>query len=143
MISFSDLQIVNTKGNLFPYKTEVAEDWTPEGDEKDCDSYMSWKLWVLVHKYGWPERSLRPATCFVPPYRDENGLWVPKINRGHAILLVDYEGKTYALDNCYPHPMEHYLLPYEWHKIWNHDMIAPDGSVGAWEWAEGADRSFE
>lgn len=128
--SFNDLKIVNTKGNMFPYKTEVVENWTPEGDEKDCDSYATWKLYRLTHGYGWPERSLRLATCFVEPSAAPE-----KRNRFHAVLLADFEGVTYVLDNRYPLPMEYDLLPYEWHKFWNHDL-------NAWEWAKDADRSF-
>lgn len=138
--SYNDLLIVNTRGNQFPYKTEVAEDWTPEGDEKDCDSYMSWKQWQLVYKYGWDSRDLRAACCFVEPFqlRDPDTgewRWATKGERYHAVLLVNLNGTTYVLDNRHPLPMEFDLLPYEWHKMWNHDM-------NTWAWAKGADRSF-
>lgn len=132
MISFDSLTIVNTKINLFPYKSEVTEDWTPIDitGEDDCDSYATAKQWRLVHAYGFPERALRLATCFVEPKAAAE-----KRNRGHLVLLADFEHQTYVLDNRYALPMEFQLLPYEWHKFWNHDL-------NAWEWAEGADRSF-
>ncbi len=140
VISFDDLRIVNTKGNLFPYGTEVAEDWSPEGDEKDCDSHATWKQYVLFHKYGWPERSLRLACCFVEEFQlqdKETGewRWATKRERYHCVLLVDFNGTTYVLDNRHPQPMPFYSLPYEWHKVWNYGL-------NAWEWAENADRSI-
>ena len=129
--SLNDLKVVNTKVNLFPYKSEVTEDWTPIDitKEDDCDGYATAKQWRLVHAYGWPEKATRLATCFVEPSAGE------KRTRGHLVLLVDLGGTTYVLDNRYPHPMEYDLVPYEWHRIYNHDMQA-------WEWANGADRSF-
>lgn len=127
--SFKDLEIVNTEVNLLPYAAEVDDDWTPITEEGgDCDSYAMAKLQRLV-QYGWPERSLRLACCFVERSAGT------KPNRYHCVLLVDFEGQTYVLDNRYPHPMEYDLLPYEWHKFWNHDL-------NAWEWAVGADKSF-
>ena len=128
--SVNDLKIVNTKVNLLPYKAEVADDWTPiteAGD--DCDSYAMAKLQRLV-QYGWPERALRLACCFVEPAAAAD-----KRDRYHAVLLADFEGQTWVLDNRYPLPMEAQLLPYEWHKFWSHDL-------NAWEYATNADRSF-
>ena len=52
-----------------------------------------------------------------------------------CLLLADFDEKTYVLDNRRAYPTEFDLLPYEWHKFWNHDM-------NAWEWAKDADRSF-
>lgn len=128
--SLHDLKVVNTKVNLLPYKSEVEEDWTPiteAGD--DCDSYATAKLQRLV-QYGWPVTILRLATCFVEP-----SAAAEKRNRGHLVLLADFEGQTFVLDNRYPLPMEYDLLPYEWHKIWSHNL-------NAWEWAKDADRRF-
>ena len=53
--SLNDLKVVNTKINLFPYKSEVTEDWTPIDitKEDDCDSYATAKQWRLVHAYGF------------------------------------------------------------------------------------------
>jgi predicted transglutaminase-like cysteine proteinase len=129
MHSLNDLRVVNTKVNLLPYKSEVGDDWTPiteAGD--DCDSYAMAKLQRLV-QYGWPEKALRLACCFVEP---SAGV---KRDRYHAVLLADFEGQTYVLDNRYPYPMEYDTVPYEWHKLWSYDL-------NAWEWAQGADRSF-
>lgn len=128
--TFNDLKIVNTKVNLLPYKSEIGDDWTPATTEGDCDSYATAKQWRLVHVYGWPERATRLATCFVEP-----SAAAEKRDRYHCVLLVDFDGQTYVLDNRYPHPMEYDLLPYEWHKFWSYDL-------NAWEWAKEADRSF-
>lgn len=132
-MTYSDLVIVNARGNEFPYKTEAGDDWTPWGEEKDCDSYMSWKHWTLFHKYGWPERSLRACCCFVEPSVSPD-----KAKRYHAILLADLDGTTYALDNrkTMPVPLDDLIASgYEIHKLWNHDL-------NKWEWANGADQSI-
>jgi predicted transglutaminase-like cysteine proteinase len=130
--SLYDLKIVNTKINLLPYESEVGDDWTPAVTSGDCDSYATAKMQRLV-QYGWPERSLRLACCFVEPSAGE------KRNRYHLVLLADFDGATYVLDNRYPLPMEHDLVfhpsGYELHKLWSHDL-------NAWEWAVGADKSF-
>ena len=126
--SLNDLKIINTKVNLLPYKSEVEEDWSPITEAGDCDSYATAKMQRLI-QYGWPESDLRLACCFVEPSAG------PKPNRYHCVLLVDFDGQTYVLDNRYPLPMEYQILPYEWHRIYNHNL-------NAWEWAEGADRSF-
>jgi len=127
--SLNDLKVVNTKVNLLPYVSEVGDDWSPITDAGgDCDSFAMAKLQRLV-QYGWPERSLRLACCFVEP---SAGV---KCDRYHCVLLVDFEGQTYVLDNRYPYPMEYDMVPYEWHRIWSHDL-------NAWEWAQGADKTF-
>ena len=129
--SLNDLKVVNTKINLFPYKSEVTEDWTPIDitKEDDCDSYATAKQWRLVHAYGFPETSTRLATCFVEPSAGE------KRNRGHLVLLVDLNDTTYVLDNRYPNPSEWEMMPYEWHKL----QIA---GTQTWEWAQGADKTI-
>ncbi len=130
--TFSDLQLVNTKINLLPYKSEVDEDWCPITDagEGDCDSYATAKQWRLVHAYGWPAESTRLACCFVEHEHNPD-----KSKRYHLVLLVDFNDQTYVLDNRWPHPMEHALLDYEWHKFWSHEL-------NDWEWAKNADRSY-
>ena len=133
--SFHDLTFVNAKVNLLPYKEEIGDDWSPAETEGDCDSYATAKQWRLVHSYDWPEKSTRLATCFAEPFRDENGEWVPKKKRYHCVLLVDFDGATYVLDNRRPYPTAFDLVPYEWHKFWSYDL-------NAWEWADGADRSI-
>jgi predicted transglutaminase-like cysteine proteinase len=124
----NDLKVVNTKGNLLEYESEVEDDWTPAKKKGDCDSIATWKMARLV-QYGWPEKSMRLACCFVEPSAG------PKPKRYHLVLLVDFEGTTYVLCNRYALPMEWNLVPYEWHKIWNHEL-------NAWEWAKDADRTF-
>ena len=126
--SLNDLKVVNTKVNLLPYESEVGDDWTPGVTSADCDSFATAKMQRLI-QYGWPEKDMRLACCFVEPQAGA------KPNRYHCVLLVDLNDITYVLDNRYPYPMEYDLLPYEFHKIWSHDL-------NAWEWAVGADRSF-
>ncbi len=127
-ISYNDLKVVNTKVNLLPYQSEVGDDWTPAVDGGDCDSYATAKMQRLI-AYGWPERSLRLACCFVERSAGE------KRNRYHCVLLADIDGQTYVLDNRYPLPMEWAFLDYEWHKL----QIP---GTQTWEWAKDADRSF-
>ncbi len=128
-ISYNDLKVVNTKVNLLPYKSEVEEDWSPIDESgNDCDGYATAKMQRLI-QYGWPERSLRLACCFVERSAGE------KRNRYHCVLLADIDGMTYVLDNRFPLPTEWAFLPYEWHKFWSHDL-------NAWEWAQGADKTI-
>jgi len=129
-ISYNDLKVVNTKVNLLPYQSEVGDDWTPavDGGSSDCDSYATAKMQRLI-AYGWPERSLRLACCFVERSAGE------KRNRYHCVLLADIDGMTYVLDNRFPLPMEWAFLDYEWHRIWSHEL-------NSWEWAKDSDRSF-
>jgi predicted transglutaminase-like cysteine proteinase len=113
-----------------PYASELVDDWKPAETESDCDSYATAKQWRLVHAYGWPETALRLACCFVEPSAAPE-----KRNRYHLVLLADFEGQTYVLDNRHSQPLEFDMMPYEWHKFWNYDL-------NAWEWAKDADRSF-
>lgn len=104
-ISFYDLKLVNTKINLLPYESEIEDDWKPITDAgDDCDSYATAKFERLV-QMGWPTQFLRLATCYV-----ETGDY-------HAVLLVDWDGQTWVLDNRHPLPMEYDLLPYKWHLL--------------------------
>jgi predicted transglutaminase-like cysteine proteinase len=127
-ISYNDLKVVNTKVNLLPYQSEVGDDWTPAVDGGDCDSYATAKMQRLI-AYGWPERSLRLACCFVERSAGE------KRNRYHCVLLADIDGQTYVLDNRFPLPMEWAFLDYEWHKL----QIP---GTQTWEWAQGADKTI-
>lgn len=104
-MTFDDLKSVNAKINAMPYKSEVGDDWSPiteAGD--DCDSYATAKYACLV-QMGWPKSSLRLATCWV-----ETGDY-------HAVLLVNYEGQTWVLDNRHGWPMEYQLLKYKFDDI--------------------------
>lgn len=104
-MNLSELNLVNAKVNLLPYKAEVGDDWTPiTADGDDCDSYATEKYRRLV-QMGWPKSVLRLATCFV-----EDGGY-------HAVLLADLDGQTWVLDNRTPHPTEFNLMPYRWHKL--------------------------
>ena len=80
------LQRINRDGNAFPYETELVEDWTPDGDRKDCDSYASWKFLECLEA-GISDEVMDIATCWTE-------------TRGyHAVLLVYVEGKVWVLDN--------------------------------------------
>lgn len=136
----ADLRIVNTKVNLLPYKSDAERFGTPEFwatiDEQggDCDDYVIAKYRRLF-AMGFSPKTMRFATCFVEPFRGEDGNWVPKSKRYHLVLLVDVDNTTYVLDNRHPLPMEDEILPYEFHKI----QVA---GTQQWEWANGADRSY-
>ncbi len=138
-VTYSTLKNCNVEFNGYTYATELTDDWKPinlnVAKEGDCDSYATAKQWRLVKKDGLPETATRLACCFVEPFRKADGNWATKGERYHLVLLVDFNGTTYVLDNRYPLPMEYDLLPYEWHKFWNHDM-------NAWEWAQGADKTI-
>jgi predicted transglutaminase-like cysteine proteinase len=107
MISLNDLKLVNTKVNLIEYKEQIGDDWNPFTENGfDCNNYATRKYEELIAR-GWPKEFLRLATC-----------WTRHNGEGyHAVLIVDYDGQSYVLDNCYPLPMEFQMLPYKWHKI--------------------------
>lgn len=136
-VDYSTLKNCNVEFNAYTYATELTEDWTPINITKadDCDSYATAKQWRLVKDHGFPETSTRLACCFVEPFRKADGNWATKGERYHLVLLVNLDGTTYVLDNRHPLPMPYDHLPYEWHKFWNYEM-------NAWEWAQGADRSY-
>lgn len=127
-MTLDQLKLVNAKVNLLPYKSDADRYGQPEwwdeinGSGGDCEDFAIAKMRRLLAD-GWPISSLRLATCYV-----ETGEY-------HAVLLADLDGQTYVLDNRYPHPMEHDMLPYEWHKL----QVA---GTQTWEWATNADRSF-
>lgn len=109
-MDFSDLEIVNSKVNLFQYKTDAdkygkADFWeeiTSSGG--DCEDAAIAKLHRLL-ALGWPINSMRLACCYC-----ENGEY-------HAVLLVNFDGQTWVLDNRHPYPMEFQMLPYMWDRI--------------------------
>ncbi len=105
MNSHDDLTQVNITINKRPYKAEADDDWTPIVPAGgDCDSYATAKYVALVLG-GWPNDLLRLATCWV-----EDGSY-------HCVLLVDFDKKTWVLDNRQTFPTEYKLLNYEWHKV--------------------------
>ena len=139
-MNLQELNLVNAKINLLPYKSELGDDWTPGVTEADCDSYATAKQWRLVNAYGWDEKATRLGCCFVEPFQlkdDDTGeiRWAKKEERYHCVLIADFDGSTYVLDNRHPYPMDYDQLPYEWHKFWSYDL-------NAWEWAQGADRTI-
>ena len=116
MITFADIERINSEVNKLPFVNEIGDDWTPITDEGgDCDSYATSKYEKLV-ALGCPKDILRLATCWV-----ETGEY-------HAVLLVNYEEQTWVLDNRHPYPTEYQLLPYKWHKL-------QDAGTSKWEYA--------
>jgi predicted transglutaminase-like cysteine proteinase len=105
MNSLRELEEVNTSINQCPYKSEVGDDWQPiTADGGDCDSYAVAKFRELVRR-GFPTETLRLAVCWV-----ETGEY-------HCVLLVDFIGQTWVLDNRYHYPMKYQDVPYKWHKL--------------------------
>lgn len=104
---FNTLKLVNTKVNMLDYKAQVGDDWDPYTENGfDCNNYATRKMEELAAR-GVPGSAMRLATA-----------WTAAGQQGyHAVLLVDHNGQTYVLDNRYPLPMEHGMLPYEWHKL--------------------------
>ena len=101
------LRLVNTKVNLLDYKTQIGDDWDPfTANGFDCNNYATRKMEELAAR-GVPVEAMRLATGGVD---HEKKLY-------HAVLLVDHGGQTYVLDNRYPLPMEHQMIPYSWHKL--------------------------
>ena len=82
------LQRINRDGNAFPYSTEPVDDWAPDGDSKDCDSYASWKM-LRCLEAGIPSDHMAIATCWV------NGDYEDGY---HAVLLVYLDGKVWCLE---------------------------------------------
>ena len=119
-MNFSTLESVNKEFNALPYESEVGDDWTPidltEDKEDDCDSYATAKAEKLI-KLGWSKKSLRLAFCQT------------ETKEYHLVLLVDFEGQTYCLDNRYPYPMRVQDLNYVWLRFWHLD-------TGKWEFAQ-------
>jgi predicted transglutaminase-like cysteine proteinase len=119
-MKFSELKAVNSEFNQYTYETEIGDDWTPIDltldKEDDCDSYATAKAERLI-KMGWSKSALRIGFC-----RTETG-------GGHLVLLVDFEGQTYVLDNRFALPMEYQLLSYTWIGFGHID-------TGKWEMAK-------
>jgi predicted transglutaminase-like cysteine proteinase len=121
-ISLNDLKLVNTKINLLPYKSEPVDDWIPITEAGgDCDSYATAKFERLF-LMGWPNNFLRFAICYVEPFKLIDEITgelrdATMKERCHLVLLVDWDGQTWVLDNRHPLPIEFNLLPYKWHLL--------------------------
>lgn len=108
-MTFDDLVVVNAKVNLLPYcsdpkQYDKPDFWTDILESGDCEDYALTKLHRLL-ALGWPISMMRLACCYC-----ETGEY-------HAVLLVDFDGQTWVLDNRYGHPMEFQMLPYKWDRI--------------------------
>lgn len=113
MTLFSDLRVVNANANELPYEMHVSELWQMPSDHAACSNYAVAKFRALI-ALGWPKESLRLACCYVPGY--------PEGQNYHAILLVDYEGQTWVMDNRQPLPYEYQLSEYKWDKLWSWEL---------------------
>jgi len=80
--------------------------WDPLALVGDCKNFVARKELDLL-RLGWPAGALRVATAFV----NDNGRHQ---NSYHAVLLVDTDDGTLALDNRYPKPVAWDALPYVW-----------------------------
>lgn len=132
MNGYDTLKKVNAEINELPYTAGVDPLWEPidaDDDGGTCSNFAVAKYRAL-RKLGWPKESLILTCTFVEPSAAPS-----KRDCYHAVLVVKYDGKMFGMDNRKPYPTEVELLPYEWHKLWSWDL-------GAWEWAENADRSF-
>lgn len=104
-VTLAQVKEVNTAVNALPYLKELQDDWRPIDQwGGDCDSYASRKALDLFN-LGMPVTDMRFATC-----KDEKG-------GDHCVLLVEHDGATLVLDNRYPLPMAHDLVPYTWVKL--------------------------
>lgn len=110
-MQMSDIARINAEINKVPYLKELSEDWRPTSTSAldkmngaDCDSYATGKL-VELHKAGMPLADMRLMEC-----NDENGGL-------HCVLLVDFDGDTYVLDNRYAEPMLMERVPYKWLRV--------------------------
>lgn len=117
--TYDMLEDVNRAVNQYVYKSEITDDWIPislsPDNEDDCDSYATEKAERLI-KLGCPRSSMRLAICIVT-HGDNT-------TEGHLVLLVNWEGQTYCLDNRYPYPMPVQRLPgYHWVSYWHLDTM--------------------
>lgn len=104
-MNFEDIERINSEINKLPYLSELTDDWRPiDIFGGDCDSYATRK-YLELHKAGLPLADMRLATC-----KTEK-------NSDHCVLLVDYDGDTYVLDNRIPQPTIYLKVPYKWVKL--------------------------
>lgn len=118
-MSFAELRAVNAEINKVPYMQELQDDWRPAQTDfigllngADCDSYATAKMLRLVHD-GWPVEGLRLMVC-----KTEGG-------GDHCVLLADFDGETYVLDNRRPEPTLMDLVQYQWIEV--QDASSPTG----------------
>lgn len=106
MQTYQQLDLINSAINKLPYQSELSDDWRPIDEwGGDCDSYATRKL-LELHKAGWDLQTynIRLAVCNT------------ELQEAHAVLLVDFEGETYCLDNRYAKLKLKDMLPYQWVK---------------------------
>ena len=120
-ICFDQLRDVNSEVNQLPYVFKREELWKKTKDYAACSNSTSIKYQAL-YDLGWPTNFLREATCWVEAFKTIDKItgelrWATEDERYHAVLLVDWDGQTWVLDNRHPLPMEYDLLPYKWHLL--------------------------
>lgn len=116
MITFDDIVRVNHHvNNSTRYVADVTQYGRLEYYENilisgqgDCEDYGFGKAKELL-ALGVPIQNLRMAKCWVEEYKiqDASGMWrwATRAERYHGVLLVDFEGVTYCLDNRKPYPV--------------------------------------
>jgi predicted transglutaminase-like cysteine proteinase len=97
-VTFDDLKRVNGEINELPYKTDLELYGKPDVWERitdvgagDCEDFALGKLRALL-ALGWPISVMRLCFCMT------------EMNEPHGVLLVDFEGQTWVLDNRQPTP---------------------------------------
>ena len=123
MPTFDEIKRINAEVNKIPYMREFHDDWRPAAtdfigalDGADCDSYATLKMLELV-KAEQPLDTLRLAVC-----KTETG-------EDHCVLLVDFDGETWVLDNRRPEPVLMERAGYQWIEV--QSASSPTG----WEFA--------
>lgn len=116
MITFDDIVRVNHEvNNTSTYVSDITQYGKLEYVENilislqgDCEDYGIGKAIKLL-ALGAKVEDLRMAKCYVEEYKIQapSGIWRPATpeERYHGVLLVDYEGVTYCLDNRKPYPV--------------------------------------
>ncbi len=97
--------------NLITYRSDTKDIWREPGTEGDCEDYAIAKMAKLM-KHGWPRGALRLAICkfyrYGQPLSDP-GRWVI-----HAVLHVDTDHGTWAMDNRHAFIKRYRMLGYIW-----------------------------
>ena len=108
-MSFIEIRDVNEAINQCAYTSNVEPLWKPIDDGGGtCSNYAVAKYRRLA-ELGYPLTTLRLATCWVTPEKNP-------LTDYHAVLWVDYDGKTWELSNGMP-VRDAAMSPWEYDKI--------------------------
>lgn len=133
---FMRLAQINTLVNNFiTYRKDTTDIWREPGTEGDCEDYAIAKMAKLIAA-GWPRGALRLAICQflkLGRYMKEVSRWVT-----HAVLHVDTDHGTWAMDNRKTFIHRFKMMGYTWK--WREGigpkdgLYKPDGEIrGFWE----------